>query len=318
MRSAMTHWSNGSRLRCPRVRLVPSDPEVGRSFAIERPVPVADGNGRVEPEGLDRVPKGNGKGSSISRRRWRSCAAGFGIRCMRSPGGGGERPEDAEDPTQGLFAKLLERGGLVAADQEKGRRRTYLLRCLKYCMVQDWPHRSAREKGRGGGVGPVGGCGGGVEPLCEGGGECVGPAGRAVRPAVRTRCGERRRVPLDRLGMGGGWPDHPGAWREVCSALPDKEQACGHGAEEHPRSDVYPPGTALYRILTGHRLFPGKETEAASVDDVRHRVREMPRRAGPPWCRFEAGNCNGYFLACIIHETSQKPDEFVGFLGLNK
>ena len=42
----------------------------------------------------------------------------------------GHSPHDAEDLTQGLFAGLLEKETLTRADPEKGRLRTFLLKCV--------------------------------------------------------------------------------------------------------------------------------------------------------------------------------------------
>ena len=58
----------------------------------------------------------------------------------------GGQPEDAEDLTQGFFAKLPERGDFVSADQGKGRLRTYFLGCLKHYRGQDWRYRSAQKR----------------------------------------------------------------------------------------------------------------------------------------------------------------------------
>src|SRR3954471_11386853 len=43
----------------------------------------------------------------------------------------GSAPHDAEDLVQGLFVKLLSRDFLDNVAQEKGRFRTFMLRCLK-------------------------------------------------------------------------------------------------------------------------------------------------------------------------------------------
>jgi biopolymer transport protein ExbD len=43
----------------------------------------------------------------------------------------GHDVETAKDLTQGFFARMLEKGWLEAADQEKGRFRTYLVTALK-------------------------------------------------------------------------------------------------------------------------------------------------------------------------------------------
>jgi DNA-directed RNA polymerase specialized sigma24 family protein len=59
----------------------------------------------------------------------------------------GAGPEDAEDLTQGFFARLLERGDFLSAEQEKGRLRSFLLAGVKNHMVQDWRHRTAEKRG---------------------------------------------------------------------------------------------------------------------------------------------------------------------------
>lgn len=61
----------------------------------------------------------------------------------------GRSPEDAQDLTQGFFAKLLEKDYLRAAAREKGRFRTFLLVALKRFLANEWD-RSRRLK-RGGG-----------------------------------------------------------------------------------------------------------------------------------------------------------------------
>jgi RNA polymerase sigma-70 factor (ECF subfamily) len=63
---------------------------------------------------------------------------------------GGASPEDAEDLTQGFFARLLERRDLEAADSGKGRLRSYLLGSLKNFSVSE--HRKRNALKRGGGV----------------------------------------------------------------------------------------------------------------------------------------------------------------------
>lgn len=54
--------------------------------------------------------------------------------------------EDAEDLTQGFFARLLEKNALVAADREKGKFRSFLLTLLKRFLAdqRDWEHSQKR------------------------------------------------------------------------------------------------------------------------------------------------------------------------------
>jgi RNA polymerase sigma-70 factor (ECF subfamily) len=62
----------------------------------------------------------------------------------------GHGPEEARDHTQGFFAQLLARGSLAAAEQERGRFRSFLLGALKHYLAD--AHASATAAKRGGGV----------------------------------------------------------------------------------------------------------------------------------------------------------------------
>ncbi len=59
----------------------------------------------------------------------------------------GNDPETAKDLTQGFFAKLLEKGWLGAANQEKGRFRTFLVTALKRHMVNEWHREHSAKRG---------------------------------------------------------------------------------------------------------------------------------------------------------------------------
>jgi RNA polymerase sigma-70 factor (ECF subfamily) len=61
----------------------------------------------------------------------------------------GHSPCDAQDLTQGFFARLLEKDYLAAAAREKGRFRTFLRVALKRFLANEWDH--ARRLKRGGG-----------------------------------------------------------------------------------------------------------------------------------------------------------------------
>ena len=65
----------------------------------------------------------------------------------------GSSKEDAEDLTQGFFAKFLERNYLQHVSAEKGRFRAFLLASLKHFQANEWD-RANRQK-RGGGVAPL-------------------------------------------------------------------------------------------------------------------------------------------------------------------
>jgi len=62
----------------------------------------------------------------------------------------GRTPEDAEDLTQGFFARLLEKNYLARVAQEKGRFRSFLLGALKHFICDE--HDKAKAQKRGGGV----------------------------------------------------------------------------------------------------------------------------------------------------------------------
>jgi len=53
---------------------------------------------------------------------------------------------DAEDLTQGLFVRLLERGSLAAADPARGRLRTFLLACAQNHLADDWDRARAGKR----------------------------------------------------------------------------------------------------------------------------------------------------------------------------
>ena len=60
----------------------------------------------------------------------------------------GHAPEDAQDLTQGFFARFLEKHSLELADPARGRFRTFLLACLKNYLAEE--HRHAGRLKRGG------------------------------------------------------------------------------------------------------------------------------------------------------------------------
>jgi RNA polymerase sigma-70 factor (ECF subfamily) len=59
----------------------------------------------------------------------------------------GQSPADAEDLTQGFFAKLLEKDYLRSAAREKGRFRTFLLTAFKRYMANEWDREHAGKRG---------------------------------------------------------------------------------------------------------------------------------------------------------------------------
>jgi RNA polymerase sigma factor (sigma-70 family) len=65
----------------------------------------------------------------------------------------GKSPEDAEDLTQGFFARFLEKGSIGLADPARGRFRSFLLGSFKNFIAE--AHRHASRLKRGGGQSPV-------------------------------------------------------------------------------------------------------------------------------------------------------------------
>jgi len=59
----------------------------------------------------------------------------------------GHSPHDAEDLIQGFFAQCIEKDYLRAADQEKGRFRSFLLVALKRFLANEWDRARTRKRG---------------------------------------------------------------------------------------------------------------------------------------------------------------------------
>jgi RNA polymerase sigma factor (sigma-70 family) len=59
----------------------------------------------------------------------------------------GHTPPEAEDLTQGFFARLLEKNFVADARQEKGRFRTFLLTALKGFLANEWDRQHAQKRG---------------------------------------------------------------------------------------------------------------------------------------------------------------------------
>jgi RNA polymerase sigma factor (sigma-70 family) len=67
----------------------------------------------------------------------------------------GHAPPDAEDLTQEFFARLLRKDYLQAADQAKGRFRTFLLVALDRFLANEWDRARAQKRGGGCAVVPL-------------------------------------------------------------------------------------------------------------------------------------------------------------------
>src|SRR5262245_61167832 len=59
----------------------------------------------------------------------------------------GQSPHDAEDLIQGFFAQCIEKNYLHAADQHKGRFRSFLLIALKRFMANEWDRARTKKRG---------------------------------------------------------------------------------------------------------------------------------------------------------------------------
>lgn len=61
----------------------------------------------------------------------------------------GNSPHEAQDLTQGFFARMLERNDFAAIRREKGRFRSYLLTCLKHFLSNERQRARAEKRGSG-------------------------------------------------------------------------------------------------------------------------------------------------------------------------
>jgi RNA polymerase sigma-70 factor (ECF subfamily) len=61
----------------------------------------------------------------------------------------GFNAHDAEDLTQGFFARFLEKNYVADADSSKGRFRTFLLNCAQNFLANEWDRKNAQKRGGG-------------------------------------------------------------------------------------------------------------------------------------------------------------------------
>lgn len=61
----------------------------------------------------------------------------------------GHLPEDAEDAVQSFFTECIEKNYLAAADESKGRFRSFLLVMLKRFLAKQWHKSTAKKRGGG-------------------------------------------------------------------------------------------------------------------------------------------------------------------------
>jgi RNA polymerase sigma-70 factor (ECF subfamily) len=59
----------------------------------------------------------------------------------------GRPPHEAEDLTQGFFARLLEKNFVAEARQERGKFRSFLLLALKRFLANEWDREHAQKRG---------------------------------------------------------------------------------------------------------------------------------------------------------------------------
>lgn len=61
----------------------------------------------------------------------------------------GHSAEEAEDLTQGFFARLIEKGDLAGADRSRGRFRSFLLSACQHFLANEWDKSRAQKRGGG-------------------------------------------------------------------------------------------------------------------------------------------------------------------------
>lgn len=61
----------------------------------------------------------------------------------------GHPPEEAEDLTQGFFARLIEKDYLRLADPSRGKFRSFLLSSLKHFLTNEWMRSMRQKRGSG-------------------------------------------------------------------------------------------------------------------------------------------------------------------------
>ncbi len=61
----------------------------------------------------------------------------------------GRGPDDAQDLTQGFFARVIEKEYLRQADRDRGRFRSFLLASLKHFLADEWDRSRAQKRGGG-------------------------------------------------------------------------------------------------------------------------------------------------------------------------
>jgi len=116
----------------------------------------------------------------------------------------GYSADDAQDLTQGFFARIIETGGFTSADRNRGRFRSYLLGAMKHFLTNEW-HRSQAQK-RGGQIQFVEWDGGDLEARYAGTGKKADDAELVFDRewAMETVAGALRRLreEMEKVGKG--------------------------------------------------------------------------------------------------------------------
>jgi len=117
------------------------------------PLPVAAPHGVFATTHWSVVLAAKGKDSSRSVEALENLCRAYWYPLYCYARRSGQAPADAEDLTQGFFARLVEKDYLRSATSKKGRFRTFLLVAFRRYMANQWEHAHAKK--RGGFVRPV-------------------------------------------------------------------------------------------------------------------------------------------------------------------
>jgi RNA polymerase sigma factor (sigma-70 family) len=163
----------------------------------------------------------------------------------------GQSPHDAEDSVQGFFALCLEKNYLAAAEEAKGRFRSFLLLALKRFLAKERDKSRARKRG------------GGQKPIALDG--LTAEQRYALEPAERMSADKlfERRWALTLL-------------EQVLSRLRDEQAAAGRlEAFEQLKEFLLAAGRGTpYRELAA-RFGASEGAVKVAVHRLRHRYREL-------------------------------------------
>jgi RNA polymerase sigma-70 factor (ECF subfamily) len=109
-------------------------PEAGRFATTHWSIVVSAGGRRDEPQAREAL-------ATLCQAYWYPLYAY--LRRQGTPAG------DAQDLVQAFFCELLEKDRLAAADQQRGRFRSFLLISLKHFQANQWRRAAAQKRGGG-------------------------------------------------------------------------------------------------------------------------------------------------------------------------